>query len=139
MSRNIIKLAGGTYTRLKGLSGSEALHGREVVLTTDTNELYVGKGDGTYHLLGNTIFGGSLSEIQETDPLEGRYFYDSEKGNLYLANGTGWKKVGVSYDVLRGLGLDDTSGELYIKVDEKFIIFDEQGRLTLGNTDYGEF
>ena len=139
MSRNIIKLAGGSYSRLKGLSGSEALKDREVVVTTDTYELYVGRGDGTYHLLGNTIFGGSLSEIQDTDPLEGRYFFDSSKGILYLGNGTGWKKVGITYDKLRGLGFDDKTGDLYVQVDNKFIVFDSEGRITLGNTDYGEF
>lgn len=139
MARNIIRLAGGTYARLKALTGIEKLKGREVVITTDTNELFVGKDDGSFELLGGVHFGETLNDISLVDPKSGRFFYDQENSILYLANGIGWKKVAVQIKTKDGLAYDEKTGELTLQVDNKSILINEDGNLETGNIDFGEF
>lgn len=139
MSRNIIKLAGGTYARLKALSGSEVLKDREVVISKDTSELFVGNADGTFNLLGNVIVGENISEINNVDPEKGRFFFNSEKSNLYFGTGTGWKLVGINIARLGGLATNEITGEIYVNIDNNSIIMTTDGKLSVGNTDYGEF
>lgn len=139
MARKIIKLAGGSYTRLKALSGSEQLQGREVVITTDTHELYVGNGDGSFDLLGNILFGNLKDDITTVDPQKGRMFFDEITKCLFIGNGTGWKRIGISYSNLKGLNYNNETDELEVKVDNISIIFNSNGELSINNTDYGEF
>lgn len=137
MARNIIKLAGGSYTRLKALSGSEQLQGREVVISTDTHELYVGNGDGSFDLLGNILFGSK--EDESIYPQRGRLLFDTEKSLLFIGTGSEWKKIGVDYSSSKGLNYNEETGEVEIKVDDESIVFNPEGELSVQNTDYGEF
>lgn len=139
MARKIIKLAGGLYSKLKMLSGAEALQEREVIVTTDTKELYVGASDGSFSLVNGVLFGDTLNNIQEYDPEKGRFFFNLEKGNLYIGTGTGWNLIGIVLKNLGGLVKDSNSGEISVNVDGVSIIINENGELTIGNTDYGLF
>lgn len=141
MARNIIRLAGGTYERLKRLSGSDVLRDREVVISRDTHELYAGTGDGSYELLSNVHIGNTADDILSIDPQNGRLYYSEDKGRLFVANGTSWKKISSSIDVLPNCGLvyNSETGKLELKIDNESIIVDENGNLAVGNTNYGEF
>lgn len=134
MARKIIKLAGGQYKSLKALSGAEALKGREVVVTMDTKELFVGNGDDTYSLLGSAIF-GTKNDLYQTDSLKGRFFFDTEKETLYLANGVGWKRIGIRVSDFGGLTIDPESSKLSINTDNQTIIIDQQNKLKVNIDD----
>lgn len=139
MPRNIIRLAGGTYERLKALVGTERLKDREVVISKNTNELYVGKSDGSFELLGNVHLGNTIADIRNIDPQRGRFFYNSESGVLYLANGDGWKRIGVKITSGSGLSINESTGELTVNVDNKSIVINPEGKIAVENTDYGVF
>lgn len=139
MARKIIKLAGSTYTRIRSLRNDEILQDREVVISKDTSELIIGTGDGYFKVVTNLHIGKNKSELNQVDPLVGRFFYDDKSGLLYTGSGTGWKRVGVSVDGKHGLTMDDSTGELKVKVDDKSITFDSDGNLMVKDTDYGVF
>ena len=139
MARNIIRLAGGNYSKLKSLMGDEALKDREVVVAKDTNELYVGKGNGEYSLLGNVHIGKNKADINSVDPEKGRFYFVEQTGMLYIGTGTGWKRAGVIIPILSGLELNEETGELKVKVDNNSIIINNSGNLAVKNTDFGVF
>ena len=138
MARNIIKLAGGKYISLKALSGSEMLQYREVVLTTDTHELYAGTGNGEFALLGNVTI-GTKAELSSTDPVKGRLYFDYVNGIMYVGNGIGWKRNGLSIANKSALVIDEFTGELSVVVDDKSIVINDINQLEVNNTDYGNF
>ena len=138
MSRNIIKLAGGKYLSLKALSGSEMLQYREVVLTTDTHELYAGTGGGEFALLGNVIIGTKL-ELNTTDPVQGRLFFDYANGVMYVGNGAGWKRAGLTLASKSALTIDETTGELKVVVDNRSIVINDVNQLEVNGFDCGDF
>jgi len=138
MARNKIKLAGGRYSSLKALSGPDALDYREVVLTTDTHELYAGTGGGEFSLLGNVTI-GNKSQLVETDPLEGRLFFDYVNGVLYIGTGSGWKKTGFTLAEKSGLKFDEETGDLMVSTDNTTIIINNDNELEVNNVDYGMF
>lgn len=138
MSRNIIKLAGGKYVSLKALSGSEMLQYREVVLTTDTHELYAGTGNGEFALLGNVII-GTKARLSSTDPVEGRLYFDYNNGIMYVGTGVGWKRNGLSIAAKSALLIDELTGELSVATDNETIVVNNENQLEVNNTDYGSF
>ncbi len=138
MSRNIIKLAGGRYVSLKALSGSEMLQYREVVLTTDTHELYAGTGNGEFALLGNVTI-GTKAELSSTDPVKGRLYFDHTNGIMYVGNGVGWKRNGLTIADKSALVIDEFTGELKVLVDNESVVINEENQLEVNNTDYGNF
>ena len=138
MARNRIKLAGGKYTSLKALTGPDALEYREVVLTTDTHELFAGTGNGEFSLLGNVAI-GTKAQLSETDPVEGRLFFDYVNGVLYVGTGSGWKKSGFTVADKSGLKFDVETGDLYVSTDNETIIVNEENELEVNNVDYGLF
>lgn len=138
MARNIIQLAGGSFENLKNLSGPARLRDREVVIAKDTNELYVGKEDGSFKLLGNVHLGMDSSEV---DPQRGRFFFNELTGTLLVANGVGWRKI-VPETLLRvgdGLRLNAETGLVEVDVDDQSIVINENGKIAVKNTDYGSF
>ena len=138
MARNKIKLAGGKYTSLKALTGPDALEYREVVLTTDTHELFAGTGNGEFSLLGNVAI-GTKAQLTETDPIEGRLFFDYVNGVLYVGTGSGWKKSGFTLADKSGLKFDEETGDLSVSTDNETIIVNEDNELEVNNVDYGLF
>ena len=138
MARKKILLAGGSYINLKALSGNEALVNREVVLTTDTHELFAGVGDGDYVLLGNARI-GIKSNLNTIDPIEGRFFFDYENGILYIATGTGWKRCGISLSPKSALSFDVSTGDLTVVTDNETIMINSNNALEVKNIDYGVF
>ena len=138
MARNRIKLAGGKYTSLKALTGPDALEFREVVLTTDTHELFAGTGNGEFSLLGNVAI-GTKAELTQTDPLEGRLFFDYQSGVLYVGTGSGWKRSGFTLAEKSGLKYDAETGDLSVSTDNETIIINNDNELEVNNVDYGIF
>lgn len=138
MARNKIKLAGGRYINLKALSGAESLEYREVVLTTDTHELFAGIGNGDFTLLGNVTI-GTKSRLGTIDPLHGRLFFDYENGILYVGTDLSWKRCGIVVGNRSALSIDAFTGELFINTDNESIIINENNALAVNNTDYGTF
>ena len=138
MARNRIKLAGGKYINLKALSGAESLEYREVVLTTDTHELFAGTETGDFTLLGNVTI-GTKSRLGATDPLYGRLFFDYENGILYVGTDLSWKRCGIVVGNRSALSIDAFTGELFINTDNESIIINDNNALAVNNTDYGSF
>ena len=138
MARNKILLAGGSYINLKALAGNEALENREVVLTTDTHELFAGTGNGDYSLLGNVTI-GSKSRLSTVDPVEGRFYFDYENGILYVGTGMGWKRCGISLSPKSALSFDAFTGELTVVTDNETIVINDENALEVNNIDYGAF
>lgn len=87
MARKILQLAGGTYTSLAALSGGTALNDRELVVTSDTHELYIGDSTGRFHLAGQALFGDSATRTT-TPSKPGRFFYDTTTAVLYMGVGS---------------------------------------------------
>ena len=138
MARNRIKLAGGKYASLKSLSGPDALEYREVVLTTDTHELFAGTGNGEFSLLGNVSI-GTKAQLTETDPLEGRLYFDYANGILYVGTGSGWKRSGFTLADKSGLKFNPDTGDLSVSTDNETIIVNNENELEVNNVDYGLF
>ena len=138
MARNRIKLAGGTYSSLRALSGPDALEYREVVLTTDTHELFAGTGNGEFSLLGNVTI-GNKTKLTATDPLEGRLYFDYVSGILYVGTGSGWKRTGMTIAEKSGLTFDEETGDLVISTDNETIVINNDNELEVNNIDYGFF
>ena len=138
MARNRIKLAGGKYNSLKALAGPDALEFREVVLTTDTHELFAGTGGGEFSLLGNVTI-GTRTELTATDPLEGRLFFDYPNGILYIGTGSGWRRSGFTVADNSGLIMDPVTGDLMVSTDNETIIVNDENELEVNNVDYGHF
>ncbi len=138
MARNRIKLAGGKYNSLKALTGPDALEFREVVITTDTHELFAGTGEGEFSLLGNVTI-GTRANLTATDPLEGRLFFDYSAGVLYVGSGTGWKRSGFTLAEKSGLTFDPISGDLMVSTDNETIVVNSDNELEVNNVDYGHF
>lgn len=136
MPRNIIRLAGSNYERIKALTGVEVLQNREVVISKDTSELYVGKENGELSLLGNVHIGQKFMDIQEVAPEKGRLFYNDGSGILYVGNGSGWRRVGYRLAHNSGLMLDELTGELRVNVDSQTIKVNESGKLETNHSDY---
>jgi len=138
MARNRIKLAGGKYNSLKALTGPDALEFREVVITTDTNELFAGTGEGEFSLLGNVTI-GTKTNLTATDPLEGRLYFDYSSGVLYIGTGNGWKRSGFTLAEKSGLTFDPVSGDLMVSTDNETIVVNNNNELEVNNVDYGHF
>ena len=132
-------VAGADFIRIKALKGTEVLRDREVVISKDTNELFVGKGDGRYDLLNGVHMGTSTGDMQNLDPVDGRLFFNESSGLLYLANGTGWKRIGIRITFDSGLKYNEETGELKVNIDNNSIIINKTGQLETNNADYGEF
>lgn len=144
MPRNaVIKLAGGTFSALTGLTGADALQDREVVLTTDTHELFVGNpsssGTSGYSLLGSVIFCKTSRERAGHTPLPERLLWDDQEKLLYCGNGTIWEPTSVTIASDGALEKDSISNDLRVKVDKKFLKI-ESNEITFGDViDYGSF
>ena len=138
MARNRIKLAGGKYNSLKALTGPNALEFREVVITTDTHELFAGTGEGEFSLLGNVTI-GTKTNLTATDPLEGRLYFDYSAGVLYVGTGNGWKRSGFTLAEKSGLTFDPISGDLMVSTDNETIVVNNDNELEVNNVDYGHF
>jgi len=93
-NRKVLQIAGGDYTDLKALSGNNAIQPRELLVSTDTNELFVGDGVGNSILVGRAKVGATADKALIA-PVAGRFFFDAETNTLFVGDGTSWKLVGI--------------------------------------------
>lgn len=89
-NRHVLQLAGSSYTNIAALSGSEAVQARELLISTDTKQLIMGTGAGSYVALG-TILTGDTSAKTAATPTLGVFFWDTQAEGLFVGTGSEWK------------------------------------------------
>ena len=88
MARKNLLLAGGTLSAAQLLKDVKE---RELLLTTDTNELYVGTGEGLQ--LAGRFQVGSTEERTAAPKFKGRFWYDTDLSTLFGVVDNDWVQI----------------------------------------------
>ena len=91
-NRKVLQLAGSTAESIKALTGDNALQAREILVSTDTHQLFIGNGDDTYTIIGS-VTSGTSAERGDATATKGQLFFDTDENKLYIGDGTSWKPV----------------------------------------------
>lgn len=96
-NRKLVQFSGSTLAGVTGLTGDNAIQDRELLVSTDTQELFLGSG-GKPVLIGRCII-SDVNPAVETATVSGRAHLNTVSGILYISDGTQWVPTGVSQDV----------------------------------------
>ena len=122
-NRKILQLAGSKLATINALSGVDAIKERELIVSTDTGTLMLGKGDGSYKVVGNALR-GATAERAAVQPLAGTFFFDTTQNLLFIADGSSWQLAGglkIDGAVENNVAVFDAAGSVK---DSKFSIND---------------